>query len=46
VEAPRPKKWGIGVQVGAGIASTSITGLKTTITPYIGIGISYNFIRW
>lgn len=37
---PPTKRWGLGVQVGAGYN----TGNK--IQPYIGIGISYNILTW
>ena len=35
----KPKKWGIGPQVGLGVVGN-------TVQPYIGIGIQYNLIRW
>jgi hypothetical protein len=37
-----PKRWGIGFQAGAGI------GVGKTVQPcvYMGVGVSYNFIRW
>lgn len=38
-----PKRWGIGVQVGYGM---SLPQGKPEIAPYIGIGISYNLIRF
>ena len=34
------KRWGIGVQAGYGI------GANGSHSPYIGIGLSYNLIRW
>ena len=34
------KRWGIGVQAGYGIAANG------SLSPYIGVGISYNLIRW
>lgn len=37
---PKPKPWGIGLQVGA-----TTTDFKE-VKPYIGIGISYNLIRF
>ena len=40
--APR-KRWGIGIQ--AGIGGTIHNG-RITAAPYLGAGISYNFIRW
>ena len=35
----KPKKWGIGPQVGLGVVGN-------TVQPYIGIGIQYNVIRF
>ena len=35
----RPKRWGIGVSVGYGMS-------KDGLSPYIGLGISYNIIRF
>lgn len=35
----KPKRWGLGIQVGAGVAPNKIT-------PYIGIGVSYNIVTW
>lgn len=35
----KPKRWGLGIQVGAGMTSDKIT-------PYIGIGVSYNIFTW
>lgn len=37
------KRWGIGLQAGYGIG---LTGGKVTGAPYIGIGISYDLIRF
>lgn len=34
-----PKKWGFGVQVGYGAS-------KQGLSPYIGIGVSYNIFTW
>lgn len=39
VSAPDPKRWGIGVTAGYGIT-------KSSLSPYVGIGISYNLIQW
>lgn len=36
-----PKKWGLGLHVGAGYCSAD-----RKIGPYIGIGISYNILTW
>ena len=38
-----PKRWGIGVQAGYG--ATARNG-SVYLSPYIGIGISYDIIRW
>ena len=35
----KPKRWGIGIQGGVGLG-------KGGFTPYIGIGVQYNIIRW
>lgn len=35
----KPKRWGIGIQGGVGFG-------KGGFTPYIGIGVQYNIIRW
>lgn len=37
---PPPKRWGLGIQAGYGINTSG------QVRPYIGIGISYNFIRF
>lgn len=37
---PPPKRWGLGIQVGYGIT------LDGRPQPYIGIGLSYNFLRF
>lgn len=37
--APR---WGIGIQVGAGVT----LGQQPEWHPYVGIGLSYNILRW
>lgn len=39
----KPKRWGIGIQVGYGM---SLPQGRPVFAPYIGIGISYNLIRW
>ena len=38
----KPKRWGIGVQVGYGM---TVNG-KPQFTPYIGIGVSYNLFQF
>lgn len=35
----KPKRWGLGVQVGIGVTPSKIE-------PYIGIGVSYNLFSW
>lgn len=37
------KRWGVGVQVGYGAA---LNGKQVVLSPYVGIGVSYHFIRW
>lgn len=32
-------RWGIGVQAGAGVG-------KDGLTPYVGVGVSYNILSW
>lgn len=39
-EIQRPKRMGIGLQLGYGITP------DMTFRPYVGIGLSYNLIRW
>lgn len=34
-----PAKWGIGIQGGVGVG-------KGGLTPYVGLGVSYNFLSW
>ena len=38
VVIPKAKRWGIGVQVGAGMTLEK----QPQLTPYIGVGVSYN----
>jgi hypothetical protein len=38
-DLPSVKKYGIGLQIGYGMS-------KTGLAPYVGIGLSYNLIRW
>ncbi|GHV45906.1 hypothetical protein FACS1894180_8720 [Bacteroidia bacterium] len=40
---PKAKKWGLGIQLGGG---AGYYDKKVIVSPYIGIGISYNFWRW
>lgn len=35
----KPKKWGIGIQAGYGIG-------RNGLQPYVGVGVSYNLIRF
>lgn len=35
----KTKRWGLGVHVGLGVTPTKVE-------PYIGVGISYNFLSW
>ena len=35
----KDKRWGIGVHAGYGAS-------KDGLSPYVGVGISYNFVRW
>lgn len=37
---PKPKRWGVGIQAGYGINTSG------QLRPYIGIGISFNVIRF
>lgn len=37
------KRWGIGVQVGYGM---SLPQGRAEFAPYVGVGISYNVLRW
>lgn len=37
------KRWGIGIQAGYGIG---ISSGQVKAFPYIGVGISYNLVRW
>lgn len=47
IEVPvkSPKPWGIGIQVGFG-GQYGITSKRVDYGPYIGVGLSYNIIRW
>ena len=42
VPVKKPCRWGIGVQAGYGIQ----IGKEVAISPYIGVGLTYNFISW
>ena len=39
----KPTKWGIGIQAGYGVG---VSSGQINAFPYIGVGISYNFIRF
>ena len=39
-DMPKPKRYGIGVQIGYGITR------EFKLSPYVGIGLSYNAIRF
>lgn len=39
----RPKRWGLGIQAGYGVC---ISGGQIRPGPYIGIGVSYNLVRF
>jgi hypothetical protein len=39
-DTPKPKRYGLGVQIGYGIPASNPLSLK----PYVGVGISYNLI--
>ena len=43
VEVPKASRWGIGVQAGYGATLNHNT---VQLSPYIGVGISYNIITW
>ena len=36
-------RWGLGIQVGYG---AGINGKQMYLTPYVGVGISYNILSW
>ena len=39
VPVPDRRRWGIGIQAGAGAT-------KNGLTPYVGVGVSYNLLTW
>lgn len=43
ISVPSRKRWGIGVQAGYG---AHVHGGRIYAAPYVGVGISYNLIRW
>lgn len=42
IEVKKRCKWGIGIQAGYGIGLSG----DVRITPYVGIGVSYNLLGW
>lgn len=36
-------RWGLGIQIGYG---AGINGKQVYLTPYVGVGISYNILSW
>jgi predicted ABC-class ATPase len=38
-QVPDTRRWGLGVSVGYGVSDKGLT-------PYIGVGITYNFLTW
>ena len=36
-------RWGVGIQVGYG---AGVNGKQVYMTPYVGVGISYNILSW
>lgn len=43
ISVPSRKRWGIGVQVGYGAA---LHDRQVVLSPYVGIGVSYNIFVW
>ena len=35
----KPKRWGLGIDAGYGVG-------KNGLQPYVGVGVSYNILRW
>ncbi len=42
-EVARKTRWGIGVQVGYG---ATLDNKQVVLSPYIGVGVSYNIFQW
>lgn len=42
-EAARKKRWGIGITAGYGVG---LQDKSVIVTPYIGIGLTYNLLMW
>lgn len=38
--------FGIGIQLGATYKNSNVTNWKDNVSPYVGIGISYNILTW
>lgn len=38
----KPCRWGVGVQMGYGMQ----VGQQVSVSPYIGVGLTYNIISW
>lgn len=43
ISVPTAKRWGIGVQIGGGAA---LNGKQVVLSPYIGVGLSYNLFTF
>ena len=43
VSVPVRQRWGVGIQAGYG---AHINGTSVALSPYIGIGLTYNIISW
>ena len=43
IQVKKPCRWGIGVHAGYG---AGLSNGKVIVSPYIGVGISYNIISW
>lgn len=45
VQVPERKRWGVGVQAGFG-GFYGISSKRVDYGPYMGVGVSYNIVRW
>lgn len=43
---PRARRWGLGVQIGYGATIDLNNGGRIAAAPYIGVGLSYNFLTF
>jgi hypothetical protein len=43
IQVKKPCRWGVGVHAGYG---AGLSNGKVIVSPYIGVGISYNIISW